>query len=186
MEAFEGLPSGNFALDLDEANIDAETVPGSPDRVSSTTSATVESIEIQDSDHCSSVAEIVGVSETIACLSPEEEIQKMQGEERYGYLHRVELRAVESIEIQDSDRCFSSVAEIVGVSETIACLSPEEEIQKMQGEERYGYLHRVELRALAVQARLSTVRQAIADESPQERRVRRMSFRRQVYGEVIP
>jgi len=132
MEAFEGLPSGNFALDLDEANTDAETVPGSPDRVSSTTSATVESIEIQDSDHCSSVAEIVGVSETIACLSPEEEIQKMQGEERYGYLHRVELRA------------------------------------------------------LAVQARLSTVRQAIADESPQERRVRRMSFRRQVYGEVIP
>ena len=61
-------------------------------------------------------------------------------------------------------------------------LSPQQENEHMREEERYGHFHRVQARHSAVQARLRRVSEAIANESPEERQVRRRLFYEAVHG----
>ena len=70
METFASLPLGTFALDLADGSSEAETIPGSPDRVSSSSIATtIEIIELTDSDTSSSEVEVV--EGKVLLLTPE-------------------------------------------------------------------------------------------------------------------
>ena len=125
------MPLGTFSLDLDEGSSEAETIPGSPDRVSSSSIATtVEIIELTESDDASSEVEIVE-------------------------------------------------------AQIVKPLTPEKESHKMRDEEKYGHFYRLELHQQGVQDRLRGVREAIASDTPEERRVRRCIFRQQLYGEAL-
>ena len=65
-------------------------------------------------------------------------------------------------------------------------LSPEQENERMREQERYGHLHRVEERHSASQARLRRISEAIANESPSDRQVRRRLFYEAIHGHVRP
>ena len=82
------------------------------------------------------------------------------------------------LEIVDSD----SEVELVEPPQVVQVLTMQEELERMRAEERHGHYIRVELRQLAVEERLSSVFQAIASETVEQRRARRLSFRVQVHG----
>ena len=54
----------------------------------------------------------------------------------------------------------------------------------MMEEERYGYYYRVVDREGHIEDRLRAVREAIAAEDPESRKVRRKSFQMAVYGKI--
>ena len=87
-----------------------------------------------------------------------------------------EAETIPVIEIMDSD----SEIEFVRIPEV---LTMQQEHERMRAEERYGHFHRVEVHQAGVQERLSRVLQGIADETPEQRRARRQSFRRAVHGD---
>ena len=68
------------------------------------------------------------------------------------------------------------------VVEFTEILPPQLEIEKMKQEERYGFLYRVRDRQAYVDERVRGVVQAIADESPEDRKARRKSFQEAVFG----
>ena len=65
-------------------------------------------------------------------------------------------------------------------------LSPEKENERMRGQERFGHFHRVEERHSAIQARLRRISEAIANESPSDRQLRRRRFYEAMHGDVRP
>ena len=137
MDRFSGLPSGNFLLSLDhdemdseadtllESDSEAETIPGEP----------VEVISLSSSESSS------------------------------------ELELVEVIDVENDH-----------VSQF---WSPEQENERMRGQERYGHFHRVEAQQSAIQARLRRISEAIASESPADRQVRRRRFHEAVHGVML-
>ena len=129
MEGFVGLPVGHFSIDLEPDGLEnleseTETVPGEP---------------------------------LLRSLSP----------------------IVESIEISDEEVAEISDVEVV----KLELLTPEQEIECMKNQERYGHFHRVELRELAWKARLSRVSRDIENESPSAKRARKRTFKDAALGE---
>ena len=95
-----------------------------------------------------------------------------------------EAETIPVIEIIASDL----EVEIVQISRLSQLLTIQQEHERMRAEERYGHFHRVELHQAGVQERLSRVLQVlqdIANEAPEHRRARRLSFRRAVHGNVV-
>ena len=80
--------------------------------------------------------------------------------------------------IVDIDSSESEV-EVVSVK-----LTPEQENQKMKGEERYGFLYRVEDRQQAVDERLRGIVEDIKSERPEVRKARRDSFQKAIFGDI--
>ena len=93
----------------------------------------------------------------------------------------------EIVEVISVDSESSSELELVEVNfvETDLeprILTPQQENEHMREEERYGHFHRVQAQQSAIQTRLRRVSEAIANESPEERQVRRRLFREAVHG----
>ena len=65
-------------------------------------------------------------------------------------------------------------------------LSPEQENERMREQERFGHFHRVEERHSARQARLRRISEAVANESPSDRQLRRRRFYEAIHGYVRP
>ena len=76
----------------------------------------------------------------------------------------------------------SSDVEIVGIKQVPKLPLPEFEAKLMGEHERYGYLFRCQDRDTAWQRKLAEVRSSIANESPEAKRLRKATFRREVYG----
>ena len=81
------------------------------------------------------------------------------------------------VEIDSSE----SEIEVVSIK-----LTPKQEIQKMKGEERYGFLYRVEDRQAAVEKRLRGIVEDIKSERPEVRKARRESFQKAIFGDIAP
>ena len=140
MERFSGIPSGHYLLSLDHDEQDSEP----------------ETILMEDTE-----------SDTV--LEVSSEISTIPGE-------IVQLISESSSDVE--------LIEIIS-HETISgpdLLSPEQENERMRGEERYGHFHRVEAQQSAIQARLRRISEAIASESPASRQVRRRRFHEAVHG----
>ena len=102
MSDFSQVPSGNFLLSLDadelsctptEVESEADTIPG---QISSCTD-----VEMSEEDELIEVIDLRSESSSEVelvqeLLTPEQELQRMKGEERYGYFHRVELAQLAS------------------------------------------------------------------------------------------
>lgn len=143
------LQDSEFAVFVDEASSEVETKPGSP----------------------------VAAPAASACAPATPASAQTAPATLASDLHWGSV--VECIEVIHSD----SEVEIVYIQELPKPLTPEEEIQKMGDEERYGHFHRVELRESGVQHRVRRVSEGIARETPEQRRVRKRTFREQVHGE---
>ena len=75
-----------------------------------------------------------------------------------------------------------SEVEIVSVKIAPQALDSAQELQRMKDEEKYGFLFRVEDRQAQIDAKLSRVKEEIANESKDARQSRRNSFQRAVLG----
>ena len=80
------------------------------------------------------------------------------------------------IEIEDSE----SEVEVVKVVKVDILLSPDEEQLRMQNEDRQGHFHRLQLENLRVEARVKRVSEAIIEQTPEQRRLRRRFIREQL------
>ena len=178
MDWFSGVPSGNFLISLDhgescspteeddahdlvlDLDSEAETIPGeipcTPTiesiEVESSCTPTIESIEIEDS--CTPTFELVEVNDTEVMLLDSESSSE------------VELVHFHHVENDPEPDLWTS----------------EKENELMKEEERYGYFHRVQARQIAVEARLRSISEAIASESPEDRQIRRRRFYEALHG----
>ena len=82
---------------------------------------------------------------------------------------------------QEVVEVLSSQAE---VEEAPTVLTSEQELQKMKEEERHGFLYRVQDRQKLSEDRVRGVVEAMALESPQVKKARRVSIRTAIVGEV--
>ena len=86
------------------------------------------------------------------------------------------LKTEKEVEAISSD----SEVEIVAVKLPPKVLTPEQELAKMKEHERFGHYWRVLEKQEAVDRRVRAVSEAVAQESPADRRVRRKTFHKVV------
>ena len=155
---FSQLARLGHVVDLDEVSSDVESWAAPDDHVVEGMSE-AETIPGDVVEHTSEAETIV--------IEPISEAETIPGDPDL----------VECIEVSDS-----SDVEILEVLEPHKQLSPDEEIERMRAEERYGHLHRIEHRQAVVHSRLRAVFEAIACESVEDRCARRERFRQAVHG----
>ena len=93
--------------------------------------------------------------------------------------------SVKDTEVDSSDVIeisSDSEIEMVPAKMQSQILDPSQELLKMKNEERYGFYYRLQDRQTQIDEKLTRVRQGIASEKPEDRKARRISFRKTVLG----
>ena len=181
MEAFSELVSGNFLLDVDEVSSVVAT------ELDSQATSEAETISGQILfRHSPDVMMLISDSEVENETS---EAETIPGEIPFRLSSDVEMEneAVENevVEVVDLISRTSSEVEFVSEDFVDSLLTPEQELERMRSEEKWGYLTRIQDRQSAVQSRVSWVCQEVQSLSYEARRLRRISFAQAVHGEYF-